>query len=29
MLKIEVLDEYKLKGGNEVIAKEDIGMNIY
>jgi len=29
ILKIEVLDQYKLMGGQEVIAKEDIGMNIY
>lgn len=28
ILKIEVLDQYKLLGGQEVIAKDDIGMNI-
>jgi hypothetical protein len=27
-LKIETMDEWKLRGGNEVIAKDDIGFKI-
>lgn len=29
LLKIETLDEYRLMGGQQVIAKEDVGMKIF